>query len=96
MNNFYTNKYPIVNLYKNNSTKSEIVSQMLFGESFKIINKYSKWIHVKIKEDGYVGYIKNKKFIFYLKPTHKVCVLSANIYKNSNFKKKNWKTTISI
>ena len=88
MNNYYTNQYPVVNLYKKNSAKSEIVTQMIFGESFKIINQASKWIQIQIKEDGYIGYVKNKKFISYLKPTHKVCVLSANIYKNSNFKKK--------
>jgi cell wall-associated NlpC family hydrolase len=88
MNNYYTNQYPVVNLYKKNSAKSEIVTQMIFGESFKIINQASKWIQIQIKEDGYIGYVKNKKFTSYLKPTHKVCVLSANIYKNSNFKKK--------
>ena len=88
MNNYYTNQYPVVNLYKKNSAKSEIVTQMIFGESFKIINQASKWIQIQIKEDGYIGYVKNKKFISYLKPTHKVSVISANIYKNSNLKKK--------
>ena len=85
MNNFYTNNYSIVNLYKKNSSKSKIVTQMIFGESFKIINKSPKWIKIRIKEDGYTGYVKSKKFISYLKPTHKVSVLSASIYKNSNF-----------
>ena len=88
MNNFYTNNYPIINLYKKNSAESKIVTQMIYGESFKIINKSSKWIKIRIKEDGYTGYIKNKRFISYLKPTHKVCVLSASIYKNSNYNNK--------
>jgi len=88
MSNFYTNIYPAINLYKKKSSKSEIVSQMIYGESFKIINNSSKWMRVKINEDGYIGYIKKKKFNYYLKPTHKISVLSANIYKYSNFKKK--------
>jgi len=88
MNNFYTNIYPIINLHKSCSSKSKIVTQMIYGESFKIINKSSKWIKIKIKEDGYTGYIKKKKFNIYLKPTHKISVLSANIYKDSNLKKK--------
>ena len=88
MNNIYTNNYPVINLYKKTSIKSELVTQMIYGESFKIINKSLKWMKIKIKEDGYIGYIKNKKFISFLKPTHKVSVLSADIYKNSNFKKK--------
>ena len=93
MNNFYTNNYPLVNLYKGTSSKSEIVTQMIYGENFKIVTKFSKWIKIKIKNDGYIGYIKKKKFILYLKPTHKVSVLSANIYKNSNFKNKIGKLT---
>ena len=86
MNNFYTNNYYIINLYKKKSLRSEMVSQMIYGESFKIINRSSKWMQIQIKEDGYKGYVKNKKFISYLKPTHKVSVISANIYKNSNLK----------
>ena len=88
MNKFYTNNYPLINLYKENSSKSEVVTQMIYGENFKIINEFSKWIKIKIKEDGYVGFIKNKKFTTYFRPTHKVSVLVANIYKNSNYKKK--------
>ena len=88
MNNFFTNIYPAINLYKKKSSKSEIVSQIIYGESFKIINNSSKWMRIKINEDGYIGYIKKKKFNYYLKPTHKISVLSANVYKYSNFKKK--------
>ena len=93
MNNFYTNSYPTINLYKKTSTQSEMVTQMIYGEDFKIINKFSNWMKIKIKDDGYIGYIKNKKFSSYLKTTHKISVLSANIYKNSNFNKKIGKLT---
>ena len=86
MNNLYLNNLSIINLYKKPSTKSEIITQMIFGQGFEIINKSSKWLKIKIKEDKYVGYIKNKKFFSYVKPTHKVSVLFAKTYKNSNFK----------
>ena len=88
MNNFYTNGYSVINLYKETSSESEVVTQMIYGEDFKIINKFSNWMKIKIKDDGYIGYIKNKKFTSCLKTTHKISVLSANIYKNSNFNKK--------
>ena len=88
MNSFNLNNYPIINLYKKASVKSEIITQMIFGESFKIIDKSSKWFKIKIKEDNYIGYIKKKKFSPYKKPTHKVSVLLARIYKNPNFKNK--------
>jgi hypothetical protein len=88
MNNLYSNNYPIINLYKKTSLKSEIVTQMIYGDRFCIINKSSKWIKIKNEEDGYIGYIIKKKFILYIKPTHKVSALFANTYKNSNFKNK--------
>ena len=88
MNNFFFNKYPIINLYKKASTRSEVVTQMIYGEGFSIINKSLKWLKIKIIEDKYIGYIKKKKFIPYQQPTHKVSVLSAKTYKNSNFKSK--------
>ena len=88
MNNTYTNNYPLVNLHSKPLSRSEVVTQMVYGESFKIINRRSKWMKIRLKEDGYAGYIKNKKFISYVKPTHKISALSVNIYKNSNFKKK--------
>ena len=50
MNKIYSNIYPVINLYKKASTKSEIVTQIIYGESFKILNKSSKWLKIKIKE----------------------------------------------
>jgi hypothetical protein len=88
MNKLFSNNYILVNLYRKSSPKSEIVTQMIYGESFRIISESSKWMKVKIKEDNYIGYIKKRKFIPYLKPTHKVSALFANIYKNPNFKDK--------
>ena len=91
MNNHFSNNYPIINLYKKASLKSEIVTQMIYGEGFKILNKYSKWLKIKIFEDRYIGYIKKKNFFFYIKPTHKVSVLFAKTYKNPNFRNKSIK-----
>ena len=87
MTKYLTNIYPVTNLHKKPSTKSEIVTQMIFGDSFEISNKSKKWLKVKIKEDGYKGYIKNKKFSNFLKPTHKINILKAKVYKFSNIKK---------
>ena len=86
MNKIYSNNYPIINLYKKASSKSEIVTQMIYGERFEIIKKLRKWLKIKIKEDRYNGYIRKQKVISYSKATHKVSVLSAKIYKNTNSK----------
>ncbi len=66
MNNFLSNNFSIVNLYKNKSLKSEVVTQMIYGERFSVINKSSKWLKIKLKEDNYVGYIIKKKNFYIL------------------------------
>ena len=77
-----------INVYKNPSTKSELVTQLLYGDTFKKLNKKKSWIKIKNNTDNYKGYIKNKKFPKDLKNTHKVCVLSSNIYSKPNTKYK--------
>ena len=84
---YFTNNFSVTNLHKNPSIKSEIVTQMIYGESFSIIKKNKKWIKIKIKEDNYKGFVKNKKFSSFIKPTHKVCKLKTKVYNFYNKKK---------
>ena len=81
MTKYLSNNYSLINLHKKPSTKSEVVTQMLYGESFSILKKNNKWLRIRIKEDSYKGYIHNKNFFKYLNPSHKVNVLKAIIYK---------------
>ena len=83
-----SNSYSVINLHKKPSTKSEVVTQMLYGESFSIFERNGRWLKIKIKEDGYKGYIQNKNFSEFLKPSHKVSVLKANIYRLPNKNKR--------
>ncbi len=69
-----------------------MASQILYGESFKIINKNKKFFKVKTYFDNYIGYIQNKNNykenkIF----THKVNVLKSQIF-NSPINKKKYKS----
>ena len=88
MTKYLTNNYSLINLHKKPSTKSEIVTQIIYGESFSILRKAKKWFKIKIKEDGYKGYVQNKKFSKFLKPNHKISVLKATVYKFPNKSKK--------
>ena len=88
MTKYFTNNYTVINLHKKPSIKSEIVTQMIYGESFSISKKSKKWLKIKIKEDNYKGYIKNKKYSNFSKPTHKVNTLKAKIFKLPNKIKK--------
>ena len=78
MNKIFSNNYPVISLYKKSSYKSEKVTQMIYGENFRIISKSKKWMKIKIQEDKYIGYVIKKKFISCLKPTHKVSTLFAD------------------
>ena len=71
---------PFINVYKKATTKSEVVTQLLYGETFKIIEKKNKWLKIKNNFDGYLGFIKKKKFYINVKNTHKVISLSAQLY----------------
>ena len=62
MTKYLTNNFSIINLYKKPSTKSEVVTQMIYGDSFSLTKKTKKWLKIKIKEDNYKGYVINKKF----------------------------------
>ena len=61
MTKYFTNNFSVTNLHKKPSVKSEIVTQMIYGDSFSILKRSKKWLQIKIKEDNYKGYIRNKK-----------------------------------
>ncbi|MDC3104471.1 NlpC/P60 family protein [Candidatus Pelagibacter bacterium] len=88
MTKYFTNNFTVINLYKKPSAKSEIVTQMIYGDSFLVSKRSKKWLKIKIKEDGYKGYIKYKKFSNYLKPTHKINLLKSKVYSLPNKRKK--------
>ena len=88
MTKYFTNNFSVINLHKKQSVKSEIATQMIYGESFSISKKNNKWLKIKIREDGYKGFVQTKIFSNYLKPTHKICKLSANVFKFPNKKGK--------
>ena len=88
MSDLFTNIAPVANLYKKASIKSEVVSQILFGERFTILSRSGKWLKIRIIEDGYKGYIKKNSYYSNIKPTHKVSSLRAKVYKFPNLIKK--------
>ena len=81
MTKYLTNNFAVINLHKRPSSKSEVVTQMIYGDSFSISKKTRKWLKVKIKEDNYKGYVQNKNFSNFLQPTHKINILKAKVYK---------------
>ena len=44
------------------SDRSEIVSQVLFGEHFEILEQNKQWVKIKLKFDNYEGWVDAKQF----------------------------------
>ena len=84
-NKFYF-KGSFSNIYKKSSRYSEVTSQILYGEKFKILSKTKNWIKIKSNFDNYTGYIRNKNYSKEFKANYKVSSLRANIYKKPNLK----------
>ena len=81
-------KFPVLNVYKKKTKKSSVVTQLLYGDTFKKLKQEGSWIKIKNDSDNYKGYIKNKKFNLNHKNTHKVYILRANLYSKPNEKSK--------
>jgi len=84
--NNYFYKKPLSNIYKKPSKVSEVTSQILYGEKFRILSKNKNWLKIKVSFDNYIGYIKNENYTNSYKPTHKVCILKASIFNKSSNK----------
>ena len=79
-NKFFNSSFS--NIYSKPSKTAEVVSQILYGEKFKILNKNKNWIKIKTDFDNYVGFIKKAKFRENFEPTNKIFKLKSRIYKS--------------
>lgn len=53
----------IVPLRHEPSDPSELVSQVLYGECFKVLEQRKKWSKIRLEFDSYEGWIDNKQYI---------------------------------
>ena len=81
------------NIYTKPNTKSEVSSQILYGEKFKILSEKKGWFKIKTYFDNYIGYIKKQKYKNQFKPQFKVFKSKSRIFikkKNKFFSSKNF------
>ena len=88
MKNKHFYKGPLSNIYKKPSKISEVTSQIIYGEKFKVLSKNKNWLRIKTSFDNYIGYIRDENSTAYHKPTHKVFSLKANIFNKQKNKTK--------
>jgi len=78
---------PVANIYKYKNIKSEVVTQMIYGEKFIAQKKYGSFFKGYKEYDGYKGYIRSNDLrIFKERPTHKIVVGKCNVYKKPSEK----------
>ena len=56
-NNFFYN-FSLGNINAKPSNNSETLSQILYGEKFKVLKNQKNWVKIKTNFDNYIGYIK--------------------------------------
>ena len=87
MQNSYFCKSNVLNVYELASKKSNISTQLVYGEKFSIIGRKNDFFKIITDFDNYKGFIKINKFNKVLNKTHKVNKLKSKIYnqpKNTN------------
>ena len=78
------------NIYRNPTRKSEVISQIKYGEKFKILAKNKNWIKIKTLFDNYKGFIKNSKYVEKFSPNYKISSLKARIFKKPGIRTNSW------
>ena len=83
--NFFSSS--LANIYSKPSSKSEVMSQILYGEKFKILNKKKGWVKIRTNYDNYIGFIKKDNFYKNFKPELKIFKFKSKIFirKNNRF-----------
>lgn len=72
----------IVPIRKENSNQSELVSQLLYGDCFKIILQKKDWIQITTLQDEYTGWIDKKQFQIISKKEAENLSLNKMLYSN--------------
>ena len=76
----------IRNIYRKPSKKSEVASQIIYGEKIRILKFTERWLKIKTYNDNYSGYIKNEKLKDGLKIIFKTNKLKTRIFSKNKKK----------
>jgi cell wall-associated NlpC family hydrolase len=60
----------IVPLRLDTSDASEMVTQVLYGETFKVVEERKKWSRIRLHFDKYEGWVDNKQFVITSEEDH--------------------------
>ena len=78
MKNNFIYKKEFSNIYRKASISSEITTQILYGERFKILSKNKGWIKIKTTFDNYIGFMKDKDYSIFAKQANTIFFKDIN------------------
>jgi len=64
MNHYGISEISVIPVRKEPNDRSEMISQLLFGETFQILEKLEKWSFVKSTFDNYEGWVDTKSISY--------------------------------
>ena len=70
----------VKNIYTKPNIRSEVSTQILYGERFKILSEKKNWLKIKTDYDNYTGFIKKRKFLNQFKPLFKIFKPKSRIF----------------
>ena len=82
-NNFFYN-FSLGNINAKPSNNSETLSQILYGEKFKVLKNQKNWVKIKTDYDNYIGYIKKKIYYNEFNPKLKIFKIKSKIFLKKN------------
>ena len=77
---------PVAPLHKTPEPDATQISQALFGEACEVFEKRNGWAWVKLKRDGYVGYVEEQNLGAPTTPTHFVSNISTVLWAGPDLK----------
>jgi cell wall-associated NlpC family hydrolase len=76
----------IAPIHKTPKPDAAQISQALFGEACEVFERQHDWAWVKMKRDGYVGYVQEQNLGVPTAPTHFVSNISTIFYAHTDLK----------
>ena len=77
---------PVASIHKEPKPDAMQISQALFGEACDVFEKRDGWAWVKLKRDGYVGYVQEQNLGAPATPTHFVSNISTILFASADIK----------
>lgn len=85
-NKIFSISQPIVSLRNSKNNHSELETEVIFGENYKVILTSGDWVFCKLLKDGYEGWLKKSSLGLCINTSHKVNVRNTLIFDKPDVK----------